>query len=319
VQPSSAPRAPPTITEFIEGEPDLSILFNALQRVSGFDVDFRPIFNGRRNLLFQKNNTFRTNDLFNILDEPGDYTFFAPTNNAFRLLPSELLEILFFDDDFLPHLEDLLLYHGLVGERFISQFGNENIATFNIEPVRVRRRPNGILSVNAITVGDSNNDASNGVTHKLSGVLTPAWLRNSVLDFTNTTTGDLSILYELLLLSGLDQVLNILGSGVTLLAPTNDAFNDLDGDTDLSFLRDPANRVELDRILRYHVVDGVFTSPRLTNGSNIPTEFGSITVSVVDQIIMFNQATATSESILASNGVLYEISAVLNPDTGAGF
>jgi uncharacterized surface protein with fasciclin (FAS1) repeats len=342
----------PTITEFIEGEPDLSILSAALRRVSGFDVDFRPIFNetfpipvnarlpsvsglffpfGRRNLRFQKNNTFRTNNLFNILNEPGNepggYTFFAPTNTAFsRSLPADLWEILFTDEDFLPHLEDLLLFHGLEGEQFISEFDNRNYVTFNTETVVVRK-PNVLstLRVGGTPVGDSSstdNDASNGVAHKLSGVLRPVWLRNSVLDFTRTND-DLSMFHELLSLSGLGQELGQVpgkygpvGSGLTLLAPTNDAFNG----TYFDFLRDPANRVELERILRYHIVDGVFTSPRLMNGSNIPTESGStITVSVVDQIIMFNQATATSESILASNGVLYEISAVLDPDTGTGF
>jgi hypothetical protein len=51
------------------------------------------------------------------------------------------------------------------------------------------------------------------------------------------------------------------------------------------------------------------------DGSTISSGSGDVAMSIVDQIIMFNQATATSESILADDGVLYEISAALDPDS----
>jgi uncharacterized surface protein with fasciclin (FAS1) repeats len=332
-----------TIAAIIDGEPDLTILSCVLQRASGGTVefDFRLIFNGtfpfpfsRRNLLFQQDNPFRTNDLLNHLDEPGsDFTFFAPRNSAFIRTSNRLLTLLIFYDDFLPHLEDLLLYHGLEGGRFISDFANpDTITTLNLEQAVFRGR--NPLRVNGIAaVVEPNIDASNGVVHKIQGVLAPAWVGNSLLDLTNSI-GNLSIVLELLVLSGLESALggtifdpieNVMPSsqgtqGLTLLAPTNDAFNALDGPTDLPFLRDPANGAELEQILKYHIVDpGVFTSPRLINGANLTTASGDVVVSVIDEIVMFNQATATSESILANNGVQYVINAVLNPQSVDGF
>jgi uncharacterized surface protein with fasciclin (FAS1) repeats len=319
----------PSITEIIGTDPHLTITFSALKRVSGFHIDLSLIFDDiHRSLLFQQGNPFRTNNLLNLLNEPGEYTFFAPTNNGLRRLPTSLLRLLFLYDDFLPHFEDLLLYHGFEGRRLISEFGNpDSLTTFNLE--QVFTRTDGILRVNGIAVVNPDNVASNGIAHTISGVLAPAWVFNSLLDRTNDSV-NLSILLELLVLSGLDSELgagldqiNAPSSqgtqGLTFLAPTNDAFSDLDSPTDLPFLRDPTNQAELERILRYHIVGGVFPSPLLMNVSTLSSGSGDIAVSVVNQIIMFNQASATSETILANNGALYEINAVLNPDSMGGF
>jgi uncharacterized surface protein with fasciclin (FAS1) repeats len=160
----------PTLTELIDSDPHLTILFSALKRVSGFHVDLSLIFDDEhRSLLFQQGNPFQTSNILNILDEPGDYTFFTPTNNALRRIPTRLLRLLFLYDDFLPHFEDLLLYHGFEGRRLISEFGNpESITIFNLEPVFTRT--DGTLRVNGINVVNSDNVASNGVgssTHSL--------------------------------------------------------------------------------------------------------------------------------------------------------
>jgi uncharacterized surface protein with fasciclin (FAS1) repeats len=55
---------------------------------------------------------------------------------------------------------------------------------------------------------------------------------------------------------------------------------------------------------------------------SVSTESGqNVKGSVVDGIVKLSQATASSESILAYNGVLYVINAVLNHDSegGGGF
>jgi uncharacterized surface protein with fasciclin (FAS1) repeats len=118
----------------------------------------------------------------NISTDPfDDYTFFASTNNAlssaFNQIP-RLLQLFLFYDDFLPHLNDLLLYHGLEGERFSSQFDNgDTITTLNTERVGFRTTA-GTLRVNTVAVVDPNIDAANGVVHKIQGVLSPAWTFN---------------------------------------------------------------------------------------------------------------------------------------------
>jgi uncharacterized surface protein with fasciclin (FAS1) repeats len=336
-----------TIAQIIENDNDLDVLECLLSRVSGtaFEFDFRLMFNGtfpfpfsRRNLRFQQDNPYRTNDIVNLLNQPGDdFTFFAPTDNALRNAfrqSNRLFILLFFYDDFLPHLEDFLLYHGLDEARFSSQLDNgDSSTTLNTERVGFRRT-GGTLRVRGVTVVESDIGASNGVVHKINGLLLPAWVRNSLLDLTRmNSTGNLSILFELLVVSGLESALggtifdpieNPMPSsnrtqGLTLLAPTNEAFNALDSPVDLVFLRNSTNRAELERILRYHIVDpGVFTSPRLINGANLATASGDVVVSVVDEIVMFNQATVMGDNILANNGVLYVVNAVLNPPAFGG-
>jgi uncharacterized surface protein with fasciclin (FAS1) repeats len=260
---------------------------------------------------------FRRVNLLQILDEPGDFTFFAPTNNAFTLIPQELLELLFLRDEFIPHLEDLLLYHALNGKRFAADFAADEIITaFNTEGLLVTQ--GNPLRINAIPAVRTNINASNGVTHVINGVLAPDWVANSILGFV-TSMDDLSILFELLEIAKLDDKLDKFGDELTFVAPTNEAFTAL-GDAVLDSLRDPDNQKALVDILEYHIIKGVLTSPELSDGDSLNTrQRGSVEVSV-NEDIMFNQATVvSSDSILANNGVLYKIDAVLNPDSVDGF
>jgi uncharacterized surface protein with fasciclin (FAS1) repeats len=128
---------------------------------------------------------------------------------------------------------------------------------------------------------------------------------------------DLSILSELLVLADFNGVLN--SSGIlTLAAPTNSAFEAL-GDAFLESLRDPFNQNSLIRILEYHVIFGVLSLDELALQTAFFTFAGIVVeTSVDDQTIQFNQATAIDlDILLASNGAMYKIDAVLNPDDPA--
>jgi transforming growth factor-beta-induced protein len=269
---------------------------------------------------------FRRINLLELLDEPGDFTFFAPTNDAFTSIPEKLLVLLFLRDEFAPHLEDLLLYHALEGTRLVQDFfAVEIITTFNTEGVLVRTNP---LLINGISVARPNNNASNGVTHIINGVLQPDWVANSIIGFVSSMD-NMSLLFEFLERAGLVQELDKLGDELTLVGPTNDAFTAL-GEERLAFLRDPDNQSSLVEILEYHIILGVFTSPELVNGDSLDTrrQGSSVEVSVGGITIMFNKANVvprngingvSSDSILANNGVLLKIDAVLNPDSLGGF
>jgi uncharacterized surface protein with fasciclin (FAS1) repeats len=264
---------------------------------------------------------FQRVNLLELLDQPGDLTFFAPTNNAFTSIPEELLELLFLRDEFVPHLEDLLLYHALDGKRLVQDFfAVEIITTLNTEGALIRQNP---LRINGISIVRPNINASNGVTHVINRVLAPDWVANSIIGFISSMN-DMSLLFEFIERAGLVQGLDTLGDELTLVGPTNDAFTAL-GDDVLGFLRDPDNQSSLVDILQYHIILGVFTSPELVDGDSLDTlnRRSSVDVSVGDTI-MFNQAKViprngingvSSDSILANNGVLYKIDAVLNPDS----
>jgi hypothetical protein len=199
-----------TIAEFIESEPDLSKFYIALRRANNitlspeeldiiFDGDVPgieiysgpgysgpgyngPGYNGpgytgpgyeggavRRKL---QNSALRRNNLLDVLDQPGDFTYFAPTNGAFSLIPRDCLEKLFLEEQFRPNLEDLVLYQGFVGERFTPAFEDgERINTFLDENILVATNP---VRINTFNLARPNNDARNGVTHIIRGVLRPS-------------------------------------------------------------------------------------------------------------------------------------------------
>jgi transforming growth factor-beta-induced protein len=241
------------------------------------------------------------------LSGTGPLTLFAPTNNAFTTVPADIVNLLFNNDEFIPHLRDLLLYHVLLGEFFAADLVASTLTTANEETVTISLNP---LSVNGIAISDGDNDVSNGVVHLIdTGVLTPSWVSNTLVDRVNSAS-DLSTLGTLLVAASID--LSVAGN-FTLLAPTNDAFAALPQDT-IDFLTDPINVAELVRVLAYHVLVGVFTSSELTPGP-VPTFIMGGTVAVSLDPIRFNTAGVVELDILARNGVLHKIDQVLEPPT----
>ena len=96
-------------------------------------------------------------------------------------------------------------------------------------------------------------------------------------------------------------------------APTNEAFNALPAGT-LDDLLDPANIDQLQDILKYHVVEGTVLSSSLTNGPVTTLNGDDVTISGVGTgVIKVNDATVTTADIVASNGVIHVIDAVLIP------
>jgi uncharacterized surface protein with fasciclin (FAS1) repeats len=263
---------------------------------------------------FCRNSPLRRANLVEILGQPGDFTFFAPTNNAFNALGQDLLTILFLDDEFLLHLEDLVLFHGSLGERFTNSFvNNEILSSFNSENIFVQRVPG--LTINFNTIVQANIKASNDVTHVISEVLQPAWVSNSIFKFVSSMS-ELSILFELLVRADLNVRLDEFVV-LTLAAPTNSAFEALNG-LFLEPLRSPANRNLLIRILRYHFITGVLTLEKLAQNNSFSELAIKVETSVDDQNIKLNQATVIGlDILLANNGGLYKIDAVLNPDNPA--
>ena len=72
---------------------------------------------------------------------------------------------------------------------------------------------------------------------------------------------------------------------------------------------------ELGEILQYHVVGGLANSGDLSDGQMITTLLGQdVTISISDLGIFVNQAQVTGPDIMADNGVVHVIDAVLVPE-----
>ncbi len=114
--------------------------------------------------------------------------------------------------------------------------------------------------------------------------------------------------------AGLEDTLR--GAGpFTVLAPTDDAFAALGTDTINALLADPDTLAD---ILLYHVISGsaVTSDVVVTLDSATMANGDDITIEVVDgQVVINGVATVTSVDIMASNGVIHVIDAVLIPPT----
>jgi uncharacterized surface protein with fasciclin (FAS1) repeats len=121
---------------------------------------------------------------------------------------------------------------------------------------------------------------------------------------------DFSTLVTAVKAAGLVETLQ--GEGpFTVFAPTNEAFAALPaGLVDKLLL--PENKDLLVKILTYHVVSGTVLAADVTAG-DVPTVEGqNITITTV-MGVKVNGATVTATDIIASNGVIHVIDAVILP------
>ncbi|TPG62901.1 fasciclin domain-containing protein [Hymenobacter nivis] len=104
----------------------------------------------------------------------------------------------------------------------------------------------------------------------------------------------------------------------TVFAPTNEAFDKLPAGT-LDDLLLPANKQLLSSILTYHVVPGHYPAAALKDGQQLKTVQGELlTVKKQGDSIMLvdakgGSATVQQADIVATNGVVHSIDAVLMP------
>jgi hypothetical protein len=100
----------------------------------------------------------------------------------------------------------------------------------------------------------------------------------------------------------------------TVFAPTDAAFAALPAGVLDGLLADPTGA--LAQVLLYHVVSGEALSSSLTNGQTITTLQGQdVTVSITGGNVFINNAQVIMADLIADNGVVHVIDAVLTPST----
>ncbi|WP_395703254.1 fasciclin domain-containing protein [Aquabacterium sp.] len=251
------------------------------------------------------------------LSGTGPFTVFAPTNDAFAALLTELGVT---KDQLLankPLLTAVLKYHVLpakvakaavpLGQPIspldggifkIDQVGSDLVIT------------DGRNRTSKIVVTDV--PATNGVIHAIDKVLLPA---NRNIVETAVATPTFSILVQAVTAANLAGTLS--GPGpFTVFAPTDAAFADLL--TELGLTKDQllANTALLTKVLTYHVVPGRVLKAQVPVGTPITTVEGE-TFSVSPALAITDRrgrtANIKSTDVLASNGVIHVIDRVILP------
>jgi uncharacterized surface protein with fasciclin (FAS1) repeats len=109
-------------------------------------------------------------DLVDTLSGPGPFTVFAPTDDAFALLPEGTIEALLAD---IPTLTDILTYHVIAGEVPAADV----VATTTFEMLNGLEADvnliDGAVYIDGARISVTNIQASNGIIHVLDAVMLP--------------------------------------------------------------------------------------------------------------------------------------------------
>ena len=243
--------------------------------------------------------------LADALSGSGPLTVFAPTDDAFAALfaalGEEAVNALLAD---IPALTNILTYHvasGLYPAADVlsaSQLRMLNGAPALIDGAKINDA--NIVATNILT--------SNGVIHVIDAVILPP--SGDIVD-TAVAAGGFNTLAAAL--QAADLVGTLKGEGpFTVFAPTDEAFAALDEETRNAVFADPTL---LTSILLYHVVPGAVPAAEVVSRGALPTAMGeSLSVSV-DGGVRVNGANVIQANILASNGIIHVIDAVLVPQS----
>ena len=286
------------------------------------------------------------------LEGEGPFTVLAPTDAAFEaafealgITAEELLAN--------PALADILTYHVLPQEadaQLVATLDGSSVATVNGQSVDVNV-VDGQIMINEATVVSADLVADNGIVHVIDAVLLPPDVAEALgvamademeeettttTEATTTTTteamdptiaeivagaaagdpAEFTVLLAALETAGLVDALN--GEGpFTVFAPTDAAFGALLEDLGITAEELLANP-DLANILLYHVVSGEFLAADVIELApvDVPTlyEENTISIAVVDGSVIINEvATVVTPDVMASNGVVHVIDAVLVP------
>ena len=243
-----------------------------------------------------------------VLTSTSSLTLFAPTDAAFNLLPAGTVTALLND---IPQLTNILKHHVVADSVMSGMLSNGQVVTTLLgTDVVVTINANGVFIDNAqVTVADL--IADNGVVHVIDAVLLPPTPSNTIYDIVSNSS-DHTTLKTAIDACSLDGVLTSTSS-LTLFAPTDAAFNLLPAGTVTALLNDIP---QLTDILKHHVVADSVMSGMLSNGQVVTTLLGTdVVVTINANGVFIDNAQVTVADLVADNGVVHVIDAVLLPSS----
>lgn len=105
------------------------------------------------------------------IDTVGEYTLFAPTNDAFNQLPEGTLDALLLPEN-QDTLAQILKYHIVLGEATVENLKSAPYETAYGEPVEVSPGE-GTPTVKDATITETGIQTENGIVHTIDKVLLP--------------------------------------------------------------------------------------------------------------------------------------------------
>lgn len=261
-------------------------------------------------------------------DPSGDYTVFAPGNDAFaRLGLNTEADLAVLQRGFLTNT---LLYHVSNGNLMDSQFMGASPSALGPERRFIQRGSDSY--VNGSKIVATNIDAENGTVHVIDKVLlaTGADIVQSAVALASAQVfinPELSFLVEAVLYADLAGALTASpGSpSFTVFAPTDAAFRQLGQDLGVP-LNVPADIRQLDKatvtavLLNHVVADGGRFTSEMNAGMEMPLGGTALTVGAFNNGVLSIQGNGNATvanmvipDVLTTNGVVHVIDRVLLP------
>ena len=250
-------------------------------------------------------------NLESVLSGSGDFTVFAPTDDAFGVALSELgltAEELLASDG----LADILTYHVIGSSVLSTDLTNGMTATplNDANTIKVSVGDAGVF-VNQAQVVIPDNVTGNGVVHVTDGVILSS---ETVVDIA-LSTGVHNTLVAAVIEAELLPALTNPFAELTVFAPTDDAFG-----VALSELGLTAEELlasdGLGDILTHHVVGSIAMSSDLSDGMIIESLLGDdLLIGISNGVVSINNAEVISADVTANNGVVHVVDAVIENST----
>ena len=291
----------PNIVTFATADPIFSTLVSALTR-SDLTTDFVGVLST------------------DSATAPAPFTVFAPINDAFNRLLTELnLTSLSQIDE--PTLDVVLKNHVVGGANVLDSNLTDNLTISTLGGDITADISGGArLTDSSGRVSDiiaTNVQANNGVIHAINKVILPLQqpTTNNIVD---VAVGSENLSTLVAALERADLVTTLANQGpFTVLAPSNEAFNTFFSDNGFSNLDDVPVDV-LNNILRNHVIGGRLESTDLTTGyaSTFATTSASdasmsIFIDTSNGVTFNGVSSVTNANIEADNGIVHLVDAVI--------
>jgi uncharacterized surface protein with fasciclin (FAS1) repeats len=243
--------------------------------------------------------------LVDVLKGPGPFTVFAPNDAAFAKVPAETLSGLLGDK---AALTRVLTYHVVPGRYTAAEVSRAPwLKTVQGQSLFVTSGE-GEVRVDGAKVVAADIATSNGIVHVIDTVVLP---RKDLVD-TAVAAGSYGTLVTAVKAAGLVDALR--GDGpFTVFAPSDAAFAALPAGALDGLLKDPAR---LKAVLTYHVIPGRVLSSDLRTGTVEVKTLEGRTLQVTkaaDGTVTVNGARVAAADVLAGNGVIHGIDAVVLP------
>lgn len=244
-------------------------------------------------------------------DNNATYTVFAPTNAAFDNLAAALnttIPGLLA----LPNLTDVLTYHVLGTSVSSAAVTNGAIVSplNTANTIKMTKTSTNMVYANQAMVVGADLTADNGVVHSIDAILLPSeTVVDIAIDNGFTTLTAAVVAAELL-----PALTNALAD-YTVFAPTNAAFDNI-----ATQLGVPTSALlslpNLADVLTYHVLSTSVASNAISNGDIVNPLSTTNTLKLTKTAsgsVFVNQAEVTSADIVADNGIVHVLDAVVLP------